>query len=64
MSVRVSVCLCVQRISAFVGKYSNTRDKTEVSITLDGLNVSIINPPFDKVMAVKDFMVPIPDFLY
>jgi hypothetical protein len=56
--------VCVQRISAFVGKYSNTRDKVEVSITLDGLNVSIINPPFDKVMAVKDFMVPIPDFLY
>jgi hypothetical protein len=57
------VCLCLQRIHALVGKYSNTRDNTEVSITLDGLNVSIINPPYDKVMAAKDFMVPIPDFL-
>ena len=28
-----------------------------MSITLDGLNVSIVNPPYNKTMAVTDFMV-------
>ena len=45
-------------INAFVGSYST--GKTQVSITLSGDNVSIINPPYNKIMAVKDFMVLIP----
>ena len=44
-------------INSLIGKYTSSRADTDVSITLHGLNVSIVNPPYNKTMAVTDFMV-------